>query len=293
MMQSMKTHSSADLVVAVSGGIDSVVLLHILASLKISIVVAHVNHGIRTNSDDDEVFVQALALQYEVPFESTRLKLGAGTSEEAARDARYKWLSQVAMKYGAASIATAHHEDDILETMCINLIRGTGWRGLCSLRQTKARYRPLLGWSKAAIVAYALEHGLDWREDSTNESMQYLRNRVRNGIIPRMTSRQRNDLRTLYDKQVTLRRGIEDEASKLCAQSMQDAGISRYALIMSPASVSLELLRSWLNFPLEQSRMRDVLLFAKVAKAGGRWSIDGRHFVRATVTQLIVESPRD
>lgn len=288
----MITEESGLLVVAVSGGIDSVVLLDTLVAQGASLIVAHVNHGIRDDSDADELWVRQLADNYGVPFVSIRLELGSGVNEETARHARYAWLETVQEQAGAVAVATAHHEDDILETICINLSRGTGWRGLCSLRETKTRKRPLLNWSKADIVTYALEHGLQWREDSTNESLRYFRNRVRHAVIPRFTAPQRRALRSLYDSQRQLRIHIETENTRLSDMFCKDTQLLRYPLIMSSDSVAIELLRTWLGAPLEQARLRDLLLFAKTARSGAKWSLDGNRFVTATARRLIVLTPR-
>lgn len=293
MMQGMIADEPGALVVAVSGGIDSVVLLDLLSSHEQPLIVAHVNHGIRTDSNEDEAFVRLLAEKRGAPFISTRLGLGAEASEETARHARYAWLETVREQAGARAIATAHHEDDILETICINIARGTGWRGLCSLRETNDRVRPLLAWSKADIVAYALKHDLEWREDSTNESLRYLRNRVRHMVIPRLTPQHRHTLRGLYDAQLKLRLGIDTEGSRVCDTFCEDGRLARYPLIMSPDDVGVELLRVWLGEPLERARMRDLLLFAKTARSGAKWSLDKGRFVKATARGLIVLTSLD
>ena len=113
------------ILVAVSGGVDSVVLLDMLARSEDRLVVAHVDHGIREESSEDAQFVEGLAHQYQVPFVSTRLELGLEASEDTARRARYAFLEAEAAKRGAV-IVTAHHLDDVVGSVAINLIRGTG-----------------------------------------------------------------------------------------------------------------------------------------------------------------------
>jgi tRNA(Ile)-lysidine synthetase-like protein len=282
------------LVVAVSGGIDSVVLLHLLVThADRPLIVAHIDHGIRSDSREDEHFVSDIAAQYDVPFVSTRLELGASASEETARNARYEWLENVRREYDAGAIATAHHEDDVFETILINLERGTGWRGLCSLRQTKTRVRPLLGHSKAWIVDYALTHALEWRDDSTNESMRYLRNRIRHGVLPGLDSDTRQRLRHLYGAQCLLREEIADEVGQVNTAMTEHGSLLRYPLIMVEDRVAIELLRNWLDRSLEKNRFLDLLLFSKTARPGAKWSLDGGRFVVASKRSLIVESPRD
>ena len=122
-------------IVAVSGGVDSVALLHMLKHHSPhELVVAHVDHAIRSDSEVDVWHVAALAKDYELPFETTRLTLGPQPSEESLRRERYKWLYEVKQKHQADGIATAHHQDDLLETIALNFHRGTGWRGIASVR---------------------------------------------------------------------------------------------------------------------------------------------------------------
>lgn len=294
MMQGMTEQECTPLLVAVSGGVDSVVLLDVLATAKSRpLIVAHVDHGIRPDSHEDEAFVANLAASYSLPFTSVRLNLGPGTSEESARQARYAWLEAERIRHGAAAIATAHHEDDVIETMIINLSRGTGWRGLSSLRSTATRYRPLLSWSKAAVVAYALDRQLEWREDSTNESLAYFRNRIRHLIMPTLSPGARAAFIELYTSQVELRTGIENELQRLLGCYAENGHLRRYPLVTIEPNLAHELLRRWLPYPLERPRYDDLLLFAKTARPGAKWSLDKERFVSATKSALIVLPPRD
>lgn len=290
----MVSEEQSKVIVAVSGGVDSVVLLDLLASQsRAGLIVAHVNHGIRDDSDSDEQFVSELAGRYGLAFTSVRLGLAPAASEETARLARYAWLETQKEKYGAVSIATAHHQDDVLETVVINLIRGTGWRGLASLRSTASRHRPLLTWSKAEVVAYALEHDLTWREDSTNDSLRYLRNRVRVGVIPRMSIEQRAAFIRLYEAQVRVREMIDREVEDLIPGMLSGGALRRYPITMVPDDAAKELLAGWLGESLEQSRLRDALLFIKTARPGAKWSLDGSRYLMMTNEGLIVSSSRD
>lgn len=292
-MHDMTVLQTRPYVIAVSGGVDSVVLLDMLRVKGLPLVVAHVNHGVRADSNEDENLVRQLAQTYNLPFEVTHLSLGEGASEETARIHRYRWLEQVRDRYDAVAIVTAHHQDDVLETMLINLIRGTGWRGLCSLRNTADCRRPLLSLSKVDVVNYALEHELTWREDSTNDSMRYLRNRIRHLVIPRMTTTQRRNLVELYDAQTSLRGKIEDEAKDVLRLYLEDTAIARHPLIMFDVFSGREVLRSWLGDSLETARLDDLLLFAKVALPGAKWSLDATRFIVANKRRLIVLPPRD
>lgn len=293
MMQVMKNSKSDTVIVAVSGGLDSIVLLHQLVTAGRDVVVAHVNHGIRNDSDEDERLVAALAKKYQLPYESTRLNLGAHASEDAARRARYEWLESVRHRYEAGAIATAHHQDDVIETMIINMLRGTGWRGVCSLRDAATRHRPLLASTKAELYEYAQVHALRWREDSTNEELRYLRNRVRHYVGAYVSPDDRQRYFALYCAQVALREEVEKEVCRLLEWHVVDGAISRHILIMSDDAVSIELLRAWLPVTLERSRLLALLRFAKTAKAGARWSIDHKRFVVANQRALIVSQPDD
>lgn len=224
-------------VVAVSGGVDSVVLLDILASQPdTELIVAHFDHGIRDNSADDEGFVAGLAKKYRLPFASKRVELGPDASEEKARDERYAFLRSVAMEHDA-KLATAHHADDVIESIAINLSRGTGWRGLAVLDSDVIR--PLSGMSKSETIDYAKKHNLQWREDSTNNGDTYLRNRIRRKTtdLDEDTKRQ---LLCLWAAQKSTKALIEKEAAKLIGEGPT---YSRYFFSHLDNRIGSELLR--------------------------------------------------
>jgi tRNA(Ile)-lysidine synthase len=185
-------------VVAVSGGADSVALLDILAgleSLELELVVAHLNHNLRgTESDADAAFVADLAGRYGVPFELGAADVRAlsrewGMSlEETGRTARYRWLDSVAKKHGAARIAVGHHGDDQAETVLMRLLRGAGTTGLAGMRPLAVgRYaRPLLCVDRSAITAYLREKGIPFRNDTSNDDTLFLRNRIRHELLPQL-----------------------------------------------------------------------------------------------------------
>lgn len=245
------------------------VLLHMLRHASShDLVVAHVDHGIRSDSNRDKEFVQQLAKNYGLEFVSTSLDLGPGASEATARTARYDWLERVKDEHGAAAIATAHHQDDVLETIILNIMRGTGWRGLASLRSTEERYRPLLNVPKATLTRYAIDNQLLWREDSTNQDTRYTRNYIRHVMIPRLTPIQRRQLLRLANYQWKVRADIEQETGVLHNLMRGEHGLSRYQLIMSPESVALELLRHATGAALEPYQLRRLLHFVKTGRQG-------------------------
>ena len=182
----------AQLLIAISGGLDSVVLTHLCHELKLDIALAHCNFNLRgAESDGDEDFVLELAdnLDLDVYIErfSTEefAKDNKLSTQMAARDLRYNWFSELADSLHFDYILTAHHADDNLETFLINLSRGTGLSGLTGIPEINENIvRPLLSFSREELETYAKDHNLKWREDSSNASDTYLRNKLRHHVIP-------------------------------------------------------------------------------------------------------------
>lgn len=202
-------NQSVKKILAVSGGIDSMVLLErFFRDEPENIVVAHFNHGTRTSADLDEQFVFSRCKKLKVPFETMKIMLGEGVSEELARQKRYDFLYHVANKYGG-EIYTAHHLDDLIESIAINLIRGTGWRGLTPFSDNRI-HRPFIemGFYKTDILRFAAENKVLFREDPTNATDDYLRNRVRLKLFI-MTRAEKERLIDLYKKQTIIRHEIE------------------------------------------------------------------------------------
>lgn len=180
------------LLLAVSGGLDSVVMTHLCHQLKLNLALAHCNFNLRpVESDLDEEFVLALAegLDLDVFIESfdteTYAKEEAISIQMAARELRYNWFFELAAQLDFDYVLTAHHADDNLETFLINLTRGTGLEGLLGIPEVSNQLvRPLLPFSRERLEAYAKKEHLEWREDATNASTKYLRNKLRHDIIP-------------------------------------------------------------------------------------------------------------
>ncbi len=181
---------------AVSGGIDSVVMLHLLLECRMDCAVAHCNFGLRgEESDRDEKFVVTLAAHQGLPcyvkrFNTYEVAYHDGISVEmAARELRYQWFAELAEEHGFRFIVTGHHADDQIETFFLNLIRGTGISGLRGmLPKTGKILRPLLPFFREEIESYARTSGLSWVEDSTNLSTEIRRNQIRHNIIPLLES---------------------------------------------------------------------------------------------------------
>ncbi len=272
--------------VAVSGGIDSVVLLDMLVkSGKYELIVAHFDHGIREDSAADARFVAGLAKQYGLPFTTRREELGKEASEELARGRRYFFLREEAQKHDAV-IVTAHHEDDIIESIAINLTRGTGWRGLAVFGAEDIR-RPLLHFSKAEIRLYAHENRLEWVEDSTNQTDVYLRNRLRRQIGRLLSEKERGRLVKLWKEQSGVKRHIDEEAGRLSESALG----SRYFLTMIELDVGIELLRYMINartnHMLTLPQTERALLAVKTARAGATFQAGSGVTLRFTATKFI------
>lgn len=186
-------------------------------STMTDIIVAHFDHGIRDNSDEDAEFVRRTSEKiYHTAYIEKKGNLPGDISEEGARGARYDFLRELMRQNEPAAIYTAHHLDDLLETVVINLLRGTGWRGL-SVLDTPGIRRPLLEaevvyepMDKVAIYEYAAKKGLKFREDQSNNSDQYLRNRVRARLEEEdWNYEQKLKIWNLWQKQKALRREID------------------------------------------------------------------------------------
>ncbi len=180
------------LLVGVSGGMDSMALLHNLYALGYSISASHVNFNLRgSESDEDAAFVRQWCAGRSIPFlflnkitKTIEAELGINT-QTAARKIRYDWWEKLARKHGFEYVCTAHHFDDSVETLLLNLFRGTGIKGLRGIPAQRGIYlRPLLNISKTDIKTYCLEHEIPYREDSSNEKDDYQRNQIRHHIVP-------------------------------------------------------------------------------------------------------------
>lgn len=192
MQQKFCIPSGASVLVAVSGGIDSVALLHILNQLPYKLAVAHVNFGLRgVESDRDEIFVETLSRTYNLPYFIKKFNLAENKQSKGesvqmlARKLRYGWFEELAVNHSFDAVAVAHNLNDQIETFFINLIRGTGLAGLQGIPSRNGKIvRPLLQFSRNEIVAYANLNNLKFVEDSTNRKADYLRNRIRHRVVP-------------------------------------------------------------------------------------------------------------
>ncbi|MEI7503224.1 MAG: tRNA lysidine(34) synthetase TilS [Paludibacter sp.] len=193
-------------IVGVSGGADSMALLHILLELGYDCVIAHCNFHLRmAESDNDETFVRNFARSLKVPFYSIDFETTKYASdhhisiEMAARDLRYTWFYELLQKHDAQAIAVAHHADDSIETLLMNLVRGTGLRGLTGIAPRNEKVvRPLLCCTRNEIENYIILHNLEHITDATNATLDYQRNKFRNVVLPLLEEINPSVRQTLY-----------------------------------------------------------------------------------------------
>ncbi|MDP2089091.1 MAG: tRNA lysidine(34) synthetase TilS [Flavobacteriaceae bacterium] len=180
------------ILVAVSGGLDSMTLAHLMHQLQYDIAIAHCNFKLRGDeSDADEQFVKNYAIQHQIPFFSTHFDTAKLAEKKrisiqmAARDLRYEWFNKVLKKQQFDYLLTAHHLDDMFETFLINLSRGTGLDGLVGIPQINENIvRPLLIFKREDISLFAQKEKIKWREDQSNLTIKYHRNKIRHEVVP-------------------------------------------------------------------------------------------------------------
>lgn len=217
------------------------------------IIVAHFDHGIRENSHQDADFVKKIAAQYELEFTQQTAKLGAGASEAAARSARYNFLVNLAKQKNAV-LFTAHHLDDLVESVAINFLRGTAWRGLAALDGDYNReiVRPFLEPdyfsdffphppTKSDLYIYGSKHNLHFREDPTNSSDEYLRNRLREQLR-NFSFANKLEIYQLWQKQKNLKQEIDGLIADLIPPSSSPWQRSWFDHLDD--KIALELLRA-------------------------------------------------
>ena len=251
--------------VGVSGGRDSVVLLHWLVGLGYKkLVVCHLNHQLRGRSSDaDARLVEKLAVRSDVDFvrgsENVRALAARRkmSLETAARHARYKFLAQVAERRRCRTIFLAHHADDLVETFLINLFRGAGATGLRAMREVSARriegvdltiVRPLLGLWQNEIDEYVRKHRLKFREDASNKSLTPLRNRIRRHIIPYLEKTTGRNIRVNIWRAAMIAAEEEKWIESLVKHSdAQDVDLSVEKLRHLPTALQRRGIMKWLR----------------------------------------------
>ncbi|WP_017732585.1 tRNA lysidine(34) synthetase TilS [Nafulsella turpanensis] len=258
------------ILLAISGGIDSVVMARLFADAGFTVGIAHCNFELRAEeSDEDEKFVRKLARKMgaECHVKHFDTEQFAGdhkmSIQMAARELRYNWFETLAATEGYDYIALAHHQNDLLETMLLNLSRGTGIAGLHGIIPKRGRFvRPLLFADKEMIYAFVTEKQLIWREDSSNASTKYYRNKIRQEVIPPLQELNPNLAQTVSqtaEKVGAVERFFYRQADKLRETAIQQQGPD-WLLILTPLEATeepvlflSELLAPW-GFSYVQAR---------------------------------------
>jgi tRNA(Ile)-lysidine synthase len=284
-------------IAAVSGGVDSMVLLDLLREKEdVEVVVAHFDHGIRDDSAEDRKLVQKSAAKYDLTFTYETGRLGKDASEETARKARYIFLEQAKKAYGAAAIITAHHQDDVLETAAINLLRGTNRRGLSSLVSNDEIVRPLLAYSKTELKIYAKKHKIAWREDSTNQSDAYLRNAVRKRFGKTLTPARRQQFLDLLHRASHMNAKIEVLLLAELVQISDGRGIKRSEFNRLNHSLAREIMALWLRreglYSYDKKLLERLVIAAKIAQPGSNFDVQKGAVMHVTKEHLALETPK-
>jgi tRNA(Ile)-lysidine synthase len=243
MLQKFQSHifqnfpflSGKKLLLATSGGLDSMVMVDLFHKLSFEIAIAHCNFQLRgVESFEDQNFVQHYAEAYEIKLFVTQFDTEAFakdykiSTQVAARELRYNWFHELLEIENFDYVLTAHHADDNLETFLINLVRGTGLDGLTGIpAKNENVIRPLLLFSRQEIEQYAKEDNIDWREDSSNALDKYLRNKIRHNLIPILKELNTDFLSSFHKTQVYLQESktmVEDASIMVYQQVAKEIG---------------------------------------------------------------------
>jgi len=273
-LDALQAPPGSSIVSALSGGADSVALLHALCAEArprgLRVVAAHLDHRLRDDSAADAAFCRALCASWDVPLRSAEADVAARARrdrdgvEQAARLERRAFLRRVRADEGAAAVALAHTRDDQAETVLLRLLRGSGRRGLGAMRARTGRlWRPLLGVSRADVLAHLAAAGIGWREDPSNRDLRFARNRVRHELLPYLEERFNPQVRAtlarsaqvLADESDALGRAAARLVRRARAQDPGGPALSRQVLRAAPPAVAALAIRRLLA---EAGGLRDV-----------------------------------
>jgi tRNA(Ile)-lysidine synthase len=305
------------LVSALSGGADSVALLHALVTAGrqrgVRVIAAHLDHQLRAESGRDAQFCRELCDRLDVPLRTARADVSGRAArahvgiEQAARDERREFLRRVQTETGAVAIALAHTRDDQAETVLLRLLRGSGRVGLGAMRaRTRHLMRPLLGVSRADVHAYLRAHRLEWREDPSNQDLRFARNRVRHELIPYLESRFNPRVRETLARSAGLLADEGDllalEGQRLYARAREGGGdersLARDVLRAAPPAAARLALRRALE---ESGGLANVTathverllrLARRPASSGRRLALPGRREALVRFDRLVVAPTR-
>jgi tRNA(Ile)-lysidine synthase len=304
--------SGSRAIVALSGGLDSCVLLHLLRFGSCpgpSLVAAHYDHAMRDESAADALWVRGLCRAWGVPCAIERAA-AAPRSEAAARRARYAFLERVRASEGADRVFTAHHADDQAETVLFRVLRGTGVEGLAGIpaRREGSIVRPLLACWRDELEAYARRVGLTWRDDATNDELGYARNVIRHRILPEAEASVAPGARRALVRLARLA-AAEEEAWDGLLESLlgsvevtgddgsEDGGeivVSRDALLVLHVAVRARILRSLvarLGRTLDEGGTTLAVQFSSSGRSGGGVSLGGGVELRRRLDRLVLLRP--
>lgn len=245
--------------IGVSGGRDSVMLLHLLAGRGHRLIVCHLDHGLRAESREEARFLEKVALGLGCEFVGKRENVAARAKrmkcsiETAAREARFAFFAKVARERGVRRLFLAHHADDQVETFLFNLLRGSGAAGLAAMRASSMRgdleiVRPLLGVWREEIDAYIAEHGLEFCEDASNADPRHTRNRVRHEIVPMLTKSYGREVRGALLRSAEILREEDAFLSALPELTVADSlELSVKEMRALPLAIQRRVLLAWLR----------------------------------------------
>lgn len=279
----ISTHLSGntDFLVGLSGGVDSVVLLHLFSRLKVKVRAIYIHHGLSINADHWAVFGEQYCKRLNIPFDLQKVTVDRTKGiENGARQARYQAVSQYIQPNEV--FVTAHHLDDQAETFLLALKRGSGVKGLSAMQvvghlQNVTIFRPLLTFTKAELLAYAKQHQLNWVEDESNMDSRYDRNFLRNEILPQFNHRWQQfsqmvakSAQHCAEQQALIEELLCDELSQrmVTQQQLMIAGFSDFSLLKQQQLIRLWLEKNGVLMPT-QAQLQAViseLIFAKPDK---------------------------
>lgn len=287
------------IILGLSGGPDSVFLLNFLTWLapqkQLKIIAAHLDHGWRAESAHDAQFCQELAEKYKIPLIVRSLKnMPAdfkfnGSKEEAGRKARRAFFEQLAKEHHAQAIALAHHADDQMETFIMRLIRGASLTGLAGIKPKDGLYiRPLLTISKQEILDYLHEHQIPYVIDASNQSDEYLRNRIRNQVIPALKAcddRFEKNFASTHAKLVETEEFLQQQSAAQLQEMMdKNSGLDIQKLLALHPVLRNRVLIKWLimhkvPFTPSQGLLDEIVRFLENSKSNshtlyGKWHLE-------------------
>ncbi len=272
------------------------VLLDILSrEPDLKLTVAHLDHGIREDSAKDSELVGQASDTLGVHWVCHQANLGRQTSEAKAREVRYNFLNKVKKDTNADGIITAHHQDDVIETALLNILRGTGRKGLTSLGSNSAITRPLLKVPKSDLIAYANDRSLSWLEDSTNADENYLRNYIRHNYVAKLDPKSRQELLSIISNMQSTNTELDNLLAKYLKDQSVSGSIDRDWFNHLPHNVAREVLASWLRFndvrTFDSKTLERLVVAAKTGQTGKTFPVVSGYNMKVNKANLALSVP--